>query len=92
MYLPPDGVVAIVQFINDVQAIAFDRRGNGFYFITNVRGRAAELAWQPLDPAVIGRLLEAQQRGYWNASQEEMNLLRDRYLELEGEIEERIEP
>jgi len=31
------------------KAIAFDRRGNGFYFITNVRGRAAELAWQPLD-------------------------------------------
>ena len=33
------------------KAIAFDRRGNGFYFITNVRGRAAELAWQPLDRA-----------------------------------------
>ncbi|MCI5116222.1 MAG: hypothetical protein D3912_15700 [Candidatus Electrothrix sp. AX1] len=41
---------------------------------------------------ILKRLLEAQQRGYWNASQEELDLLRDRYLELEGEIEERIEP
>jgi dipeptidyl aminopeptidase/acylaminoacyl peptidase len=32
------------------KAIAFDRRGDGFYYITNVRGRAAELAWQALDP------------------------------------------
>lgn len=32
------------------RAISFDRRGDGFYFITNERGRAAELAWQPLSP------------------------------------------
>ena len=41
------------------KAIAFDRRGNGFYFITNVRGRAAELAWQPLDPALPTEYLTA---------------------------------
>ena len=28
------------------KALTFDRRGTGYYFITNVRGRAAELAWQ----------------------------------------------
>ena len=39
------------------KAIAFDRRGNGFYYITNVRGRAAELVWQPLDPAQETRYL-----------------------------------
>jgi dipeptidyl aminopeptidase/acylaminoacyl peptidase len=32
------------------RAISFDRRGAGFYFITNERGQAAELAWQPLSP------------------------------------------
>ena len=41
------------------KAVAFDRRGNGFYFITNVRGRAAELAWQPLDPALPTEYLTA---------------------------------
>ncbi len=41
---------------------------------------------------IIKRLLEAESRGYWRATEEEKNLLRDRYLELEGEIEERIEP
>jgi dipeptidyl aminopeptidase/acylaminoacyl peptidase len=30
------------------RAISFDRKGDGFYFITNERGHAAELAWQPL--------------------------------------------
>lgn len=32
------------------KALTFDRRGTGYYFITNVRGRAAELAWQSLSP------------------------------------------
>jgi cobaltochelatase CobN len=41
---------------------------------------------------IIKRLLEAEQRGYWQAAQEELDLLRDRYLELEGEIEEQMEP
>lgn len=31
------------------KAITFDRRKNGFYFITNQRGRSAELAWRPLE-------------------------------------------
>ena len=34
------------------RALAFDRLGNGFYFITNSRGQAAELAWKSLDPDV----------------------------------------
>ncbi|MBT8047974.1 MAG: S9 family peptidase [Xanthomonadales bacterium] len=34
------------------RAIAFDRRDKGFYLISNVRGRAAELLWQPLDPGL----------------------------------------
>jgi len=38
------------EFPSANKATAFDRRGDGFYFITNARGRAAELAWQPLDP------------------------------------------
>ena len=30
------------------RATVFDRRGQGFYFITNARGQGAELAWQSL--------------------------------------------
>ncbi len=41
---------------------------------------------------ILKRLSEADSRGYWNASEEEKNLLRDRYLDLEGMIEEKIEP
>lgn len=37
---------------------------------------------------IIGRLLEASQRGYWQATQEELNKLRKLYLEVEGELEE----
>jgi len=40
--------------------------------------------------AMNKRLLEAHQRGYWDASDEELELLRKRYFELEGEIEEQI--
>jgi dipeptidyl aminopeptidase/acylaminoacyl peptidase len=32
------------------RAVAFDRLGNGFFYITNSRGRAAELAWKSLNP------------------------------------------
>ncbi|MEM3594820.1 MAG: cobaltochelatase subunit CobN, partial [Candidatus Jordarchaeaceae archaeon] len=37
---------------------------------------------------MIGRLLEANQRGYWQATQEELDKLRQLFLEIEGEIEE----
>jgi len=33
------------------RAVSFDRVGQGFYYITNARGRAAELAWRSFDPA-----------------------------------------
>jgi len=39
---------------------------------------------------IIGRLLETNKRGYWDASDEELKRLRDAYLELEGFIEERL--
>jgi cobaltochelatase CobN len=42
--------------------------------------------------AIIKRLLEAAHRGYWKATEEELQALRDRYLELEGLIEEQLEP
>ena len=40
---------------------------------------------------IIKRLLEAKKRGYWNASHEEEEMLLERYLELEGKIEEALE-
>jgi dipeptidyl aminopeptidase/acylaminoacyl peptidase len=34
------------------RAVAFDRKGEGFYYISNARGHAAEMAWKSLDPTV----------------------------------------
>ena len=42
------------------RAVTFDRRGEGFYFITNGRGRAAELAWQSLEPDSPPQFLTAR--------------------------------
>ena len=42
------------------RAISFDRRGEGFYYITNAGGKAAELAWKSLDPAVPAEYLTAK--------------------------------
>ncbi|SDZ35643.1 cobaltochelatase CobN [Evansella caseinilytica] len=37
---------------------------------------------------LVGVLLESNQRGYWEATEEELRQLRSAYLELEGSIEE----
>lgn len=42
------------------RAVSFDRQGRGFYFITNARGRAAELAWLALEPGAIAQSLTAR--------------------------------
>jgi dipeptidyl aminopeptidase/acylaminoacyl peptidase len=41
------------------RAISFDHRGKGFFFITNQRGRAAELAWQSIDPESVPEFITA---------------------------------
>ncbi len=48
------------QYPSANRAISFDRRGKGFYFITNERGQAAELAWKSLDPAIEAQYITAQ--------------------------------
>lgn len=40
---------------------------------------------------IIARLLEANDRGYWQATEEELAILKEKYLELEGAIEEAME-
>lgn len=47
--------------------------------VKNNRFAAAEIA---------DRLFEAEKRGYWKATEEEMELLRNAYLDIEGHIEE----
>lgn len=37
---------------------------------------------------ITRRLMEAEQRGYWDASEEELEKLRQAYMEMEGDIEE----
>ena len=37
--------------------------------------------------AMIETLLESQQRGYWTPDEEVLDKLRQKYLELEGELE-----
>ncbi|BBO82441.1 magnesium chelatase subunit H [Desulfosarcina ovata subsp. sediminis] len=40
---------------------------------------------------IIQRLFEAQKRGYWDASEAELDSLRQMYLDLEGDMEERTD-
>lgn len=40
------------EFPSANRAVAFDRKGDGFYYLTNAGGLAAELAWKSLDPTV----------------------------------------
>ena len=40
------------QYPSANRALSFDRRSKGFYYITNARGHAAELAWKSLDPGI----------------------------------------
>jgi dipeptidyl aminopeptidase/acylaminoacyl peptidase len=42
------------------RAVTFDRRGMGFYFITNARGHAAELAWKSLEPDTLAQSLTSR--------------------------------
>jgi len=48
------------EFPSANRAVSFDRNGTGFYFITNVRGRAAELAWRGLGPEAQIEFLTAR--------------------------------
>lgn len=41
--------------------------------------------------SIVGRLLEAIQRGMWQAPDEMSERLRQLYLDLEGDIEDRSE-
>ena len=49
--------------------------------VENNRFAAAEL---------VGRLIEAESRGYWKATDDEKDRLRAAYLKIEGEIEEKL--
>ncbi|WP_448383193.1 magnesium chelatase subunit H [Desulfosoma sp.] len=40
---------------------------------------------------LLARLVEAKQRGYWEPTDEEWALLEERYLQLEGHIEEKMD-
>jgi cobaltochelatase CobN len=39
---------------------------------------------------IIKRLMEASKRDYWDATEEEIEKLKNAYLEIEGDIEEKL--
>jgi dipeptidyl aminopeptidase/acylaminoacyl peptidase len=45
------------QNLSANKAVSFDRQGKGFYFVTNGRGRAAELAWRSIEPEASAQSL-----------------------------------
>ena len=49
------------------RAISFDRRGKGFFFITNEHGLAAELAWRSLELDSVAQFITSQIR--WDVSE-----------------------
>lgn len=61
---------------------------NRFIFDEEMRKRLQENN-QFAAAGIVERLLEAEQRGYWDATEEELEQLRQAYLEIEGDIEAR---
>ena len=56
----------------------------------NVRRRIEESNPWAMEE-IINRLFEAEKRGYWDASKDRLNGLKDAYLEVEGWVEEKGE-
>lgn len=60
-----------------------------YIFDKNMRERLAKNnKWATME--IIERLLEANKRGYWNATEDELQELKNAYLQIENLIEEKI--
>ncbi len=72
---------------NNVENWIWSKVAEDYVFDDEMRKRLQENNKWALHE-MIGRLLEANQRGYWQATQEELDKLRQLFLEVEGELEE----
>ena len=72
-----------------VESWVFGEVARRFIFDEAMRRRLAENnKWAAAE--VIERLLEAARRGYWRASEAELERLREAYLEIEGRLEDAV--
>ena len=80
-------MLGLAATTNRVDNWIWSRVAENYVFNEEMRKRLQENNKWALHE-IIGRLLEASQRGYWQATQEELDKLRQLYLEVEGELEE----
>lgn len=85
-----ENLLGLAATTNDVENWIFTSLHNVYVKDKELRRRMQENnRWAYA--SILESLLEQQQRGYWEASTEEMKQLRDAYLETEGKIEEKME-
>ena len=70
-----------------VESVMFKELAEKYVFDEDTRRRIMkENPWALNN--MLRRLMEANQRGFWQATEEELEKLKQIYLELEGELEE----
>jgi cobaltochelatase CobN len=82
-------LIGLASTTNKVDSWIWSEVSKRYIFDEKVRERLVENnRWATVK--IVNRLLEANQRGYWKASQEELNRLKKIYLEIEGWVEEKL--
>ncbi len=84
-----ENVLGLAATTNRVDNWIWSKIAERYIFDENMRKRLEENnRWAAAE--IIRRLFEANERGYWQATTEELEKLREAYLELEGFIEEKL--
>lgn len=84
-----ENVLGLAATTNRVDNWIWSKISERYIFDEDMRKRLEENnRWATAE--IIGRLFEAHERGYWQATVEELDKLREVYLELEGSIEEML--
>ncbi|MEW6662877.1 MAG: magnesium chelatase subunit H [Bacillota bacterium] len=84
-----DNVLGLAATTNRVDNWIWSKIAERYVFNEEMRKRLEENnRWATAE--IIRRLFEANTRGYWQATAEELDKLREAYLELEGSIEEKL--
>ncbi|SDZ13819.1 cobaltochelatase CobN subunit [Proteiniborus ethanoligenes] len=82
-------LIGLSSTTNGVKGWIFDSLHSTYISDENMREKMKENnRWAYLD--ILERMLEANERGYWKSSKEQLEELRKVYFQVEGSIEEKI--
>jgi len=82
-----ENVLGLAATTNAVDSWIWSSIARRFVFDEDMRRRLIENN-RFAAAEVMGRLFEAEERGYWDATEDELEDLRSAYLEAEGDIED----